>query len=174
MNNLELIDNILDEYCDTIGEDLKGYRNHVHRMTHFCLTLGNFGEDAAKKVAIAGCFHDIGIWTGKTFDYLPPSISAAGAYLAKTKSIEWLPEVSEMIDQHHKLRQYKHSELVENFRRADLIDFSLGLFKFGIPSSDLTEIKRRFPNEGFHKMLVIRASRWICRHPLDPVPVIKF
>ena len=40
-------------------------------------------EDEKERIVIAGCFHDIGIWTGPSYDYLPPSIAAARAYLDK-------------------------------------------------------------------------------------------
>lgn len=169
-----IVDEILGKHGDELGSDLAGYRNHVYRMVNFCFALGEFGEDARRKIAIAGCFHDIGIWTGPSFDYLPPSIVAAEKYLANSGSTAWFPEISEMIDQHHKLRKYRDSELVEVFRQGDLVDFSLGFVRFGLPSSFVADVKRRFPNEGFHKMLVKRAGRWVCRHPLNPIPVIKF
>jgi hypothetical protein len=143
-------------------------------MVNFCLAQGEFGEDAKNKIVIAGCFHDIGIWTGPTFDYLPPSIAAAEKYLDESGSDAWIPEIGEMIDQHHKLRAYRAGQLVEVFRKGDLVDFLLGLFKCGLPRAFVSEVKQVFPNEGFHKMLIRRASQWICRHPLDPVPVVKF
>ncbi|MGV2388825.1 MAG UNVERIFIED_CONTAM: hypothetical protein LVR29_12755 [Microcystis novacekii LVE1205-3] len=42
-----------------------------------------------------------------------------------------------MVEMHHKVRTYKTDRypLVELFRRGDLVDFSLGFFKFGIPRS---------------------------------------
>ncbi len=36
--------------------------------------------------------------------------------------------------------------LVEIFRRADLVELSLGIIKFGLPKDSITEIKSRFPN----------------------------
>ena len=38
------------------------------------LALGAPDEDAVDKIAIAGVFHDLGIWTDGTFDYLAPSV----------------------------------------------------------------------------------------------------
>jgi hypothetical protein len=35
-----------------------------------------------EKIAIAGVFHDLGIWTNKTFDYIAPSVVLAREYLA--------------------------------------------------------------------------------------------
>jgi hypothetical protein len=36
------------------------------------------------------------------------------------------------------------------------------------------DVKKQFPNNGFHKYLVRLAGGWICRHPLNPLPVVKF
>lgn len=168
------IDNILAGYRSAIGTEYQGYRNHVCRMVSFCLALSDLGEDATNKLIIAGCFHDIGIWTGPTFDYLPPSIVAAEQYLKETGFQAWIPEISEMIDQHHKLTAYKNAELVEVFRKGDLVDFSLGSIKSGLSSDFVRDVRKRFPNEGFHWMLAKRAAKWVCRHPLNPLPVLKF
>jgi hypothetical protein len=88
----------------------------------------------------------------------------------------WIPEIAIMIDQHHKLRRFTDERypLVEIFRKGDLADFSLGLIKSGISGGYVREVRDRFPNAGFHRMLVKRVGRWICRHPLDPVPVLKW
>ena len=128
------------------------------------------------RASIAGCFHDLGIWTGDTFDYLKPSIESAKTYLSDTGLGKWIPETSIMIDQHHKLRRFvdERYPLVEIFRKGDLADFSLGLIKSGISGGYVSEVRDRFPNAGFHKMLVKRAGRWICQHPLHPIPVLKW
>jgi hypothetical protein len=84
----------------------EGYRNHVHRMLNFCCALHNSVEKERQKLTIAGCFHDIGIWTGHTFDYLPPSVLAAKEYLELDGLGAWTSEVALMIDQHHEFRSY--------------------------------------------------------------------
>lgn len=42
------------------------------------------------------------------------------------------------------------------------------------PASYVREVKAAFPNNGFHKCLARVATRWIIRHPLNPVPIIKW
>ena len=79
-----------------------------------------------------------------------------------------------MIDLHHRIRKCEAGSLVEVFRRGDLVDFSLGVFKCGLPSGYVRDVKRRFPNVGFHRDLVARACRWTLRHPLNPLPVVKW
>jgi hypothetical protein len=136
--------------------------------------MGEFDEQAQRKIAIAGCFHDIGIWPTRTLDYLEPSAERAIEYLKYSGLENWQSQVEEMICQHHKLTTFKRDPLVEAFRKGDLVDFSLGIFKCGLPRSFVSEVKAAFPNAGFHKCLVGIASRWIIRHPLDPVPVARF
>ncbi|HVE55523.1 MAG TPA: HD domain-containing protein, partial [Pyrinomonadaceae bacterium] len=164
-DRIPLLEDILDKWKGTIGGDFAGYKNHVYRMTNFCFALGEYNAEEREKIIIAGCFHDIGIWTGATFDYLPPSILSAREYLQRNDLAGWIPEIELMIDQHHKLGAYRDNQLVETFRKGDLVDFSLGVVKCGLPKTYIKSIKKQFPNAGFHKGLVKLAGRWICRHP---------
>lgn len=172
--SIPLIEDILGPRKQLLGPDFAGYRNHVYRMVHFCFAQRYLNREQKQKVIIAGCFHDIGIWTGCTFDYLPPSIEAANEYLVQNDLDQLIPEIESMIDQHHKLREYRADPLVEVFRKGDLVDFSLGLVKCGVSAGYIKEVRSAFPNAGFHKFLVGLAGRWFCRHPLKPVPVLKW
>ena len=150
--SIKLIDDILYEWKETIGEDFEGYKNHVYRMVNYCLVLKECTEEEKNKVYIAGCFHDIGIWTKGTINYIPPSVAAANDYLSKNDLLQWENEISQMIDEHHKINKCKNNEfdLVEVFRKGDLVDFSLGFINSGIPKSYIKDIKSTFPNSGFH------------------------
>jgi hypothetical protein len=66
------------------------------------------------------------------------------------------------------------SGLIEPFRRADWIDVSRGLLTFGLPRTRLRAIFARWPNAGFHKRLVQLTLREARRHPLRPLPVLKW
>ena len=79
-----------------------------------------------------------------------------------------------MIAEHHKLRVFKGDALTEVFRKADLVDVSLGAVKFGLDASFVKDVKDQFPNSGFHAGLLKTAGRWFIRHPLNPIPVLKF
>lgn len=173
---IPLLDDILAEWRDAIGTDFPGYRNHVYRMVNFCFALGSPDEEDRKKIVIAGCFHDIGIWPQGTLDYLPPSIDRAQKYLIDHGLTKWSNELELMIGQHHKVRKYTATThpLVELFREGDLIDFSLGLFKCGLPAAHIRAVKATFPNAGFHRQLVSKAGRWLCKHPLNPAPILKW
>jgi hypothetical protein len=172
---IPLLEEILNERRAEIGDEYAGYKNHVYRMVNFCFALReDFSAEEREKIVIAGCFHDIGIWTARTFDYLPPSIRAAREYLTAHDLEKYTGDVTQMIDQHHKLSEFREDRLTEVFREGDLVDFSLGIFKCGLPKSFVRSVKKQFPNHGFHKYLVRLAGGWICRHPLNPLPVAKF
>jgi hypothetical protein len=170
------LDDLLVKWKDVIGADYDGYRNHCHRMVAFCLALRTSTEEEQRKIVIAACFHDIGLWTARTFDYIPPSLPPAKEYLQREGLAHWAEEICAMIGEHHKLRTYRglESPLVEAFRRADLVDFSLGLFTFGLTRTFIREVKAQYPNAGFHRALVRMASAWFVRHPLNPAPMMKW
>lgn len=174
--NINLIDKILKPYIDTIGTDFLGYKNHVYRMVNFCFILSDNDTIERQKIIIAACFHDIGIWLNKTIDYIPPSIPPMLDYLKKNNLEHWQEEIRLMIEEHHKLTKYKNPNfpLVEKFRKGDLVDFSLGLIKFGIPKLFIEEVKSSFPNAGFHKGLFKKIFIWILKHPLKPAPMLKW
>lgn len=173
---IPLLEEILDKWKIEIGNDYIGYKNHVYRMINFCFALHNFKTEEREKIIIAGCFHDLGIWAGNTFDYLPPSITLAKDYLQQNNLEQWIPEIEIMIDMHHELRK-NHDErypMIEIFRQGDLVDFSLGIVKCGLPKTYIKNVKNQFPNAGFHKRLVRLAGGWFCRHPLNPLPILKW
>ncbi len=174
--NIPLLEEILSDWKALIGSEYDGYRNHVYRMIHLCLALKDCNEQEREKIIIAAAFHDIGIWVDDTLDYLPPSIPPATAYLKENNREDWAEEITLMINEHHKLREYKNAAypLVELFRKGDLVDFSLALFTFGIPKPYIKAVKAAFPNAGFHKNLAKRAARWFFKHPLNPAPMMKW
>lgn len=173
---IPLLEEILGGWKEELGDDYLGYRNHVYRMIHFCLALRDCSREERKKIVIAGCFHDLGIWTNSTVDYLPPSVALAKSYLRRNKLRDWIAEIELMIDMHHKLRPYKDDRypLVEVFRKGDLVDFSLGVVQFGLPSAFIRSVKDQFPNAGFHKRLAQLAAGWFAKHPLSPPPFFKW
>lgn len=167
------VEDILGRFERELGGDALAYRNHVHRVIHFCEAFRSGNDEQREKVVIAAAFHDLGIWTHATFDYIPPSVVLAREYLHEQRLGAWSAGVEAMIAQHHKLTRHGDA-LVEAFRRSDLTDVSLGLVKFGLPSAYVREVQARFPNAGFHKRLVQIAGRWWVRHPLHPLPVLKW
>jgi hypothetical protein len=167
------IDAILERHRETLGRDFNAYRNHAHRVAHYCFTLHAGDENDRDKIAIAASFHDLGIWTHRTFDYLEPSIALANAYLRENGLDHYQENIETMIALHHKIRPEQHP-LVEAFRKSDLVDVSWGFLRCGLTRADIRGTRAAFPNAGFHKLLMNVAARWISRHPLHPLPVIKW
>lgn len=168
------IEELLDKFRPVIGVDYEKYKNHVYRVFLNCLIIDSnkINED---KYAIAAVFHDIGIWTNHTIDYLDPSIKQATIYLHESSKHGWIDEIKQMIYWHHKIRKYKgeHEQTVENFRKADWIDVSLGWLAFGFDRKKIRSGKRSFPNAGFHWFLVKRIVKNFFKHPLKPLPMFK-
>ncbi len=173
-----LIDELLHYWKDSLGDDFSAYRNHCYRVLNFCIALHGADDDdeTIEKVAIAAAFHDLGIWVRGTFDYLAPSRALARAFLAEREREDWIPEIEAMIEQHHKVRRYsdRHDSLVEAFRKADWTDVSLGIRRFGLSRQFYRQVCEAFPNAGFHRKLVGLTVRRFIRHPLSPLPMMRW
>lgn len=171
-----LIEEILSPWEARIGKDYLGYRGHVYRVFNFCLALRICTAEEERKLAIAVCFHDIGLWSNHTVDYLPPSAEQCRFYLDSVGQEQWAHELSLIIEHHHQIRAGKVPDfpLVEIFRRGDLVDFSLGLFSCGVPRSFIREVKQSIPNHGFHRFLLRGAGDWFLGHPFVPPPFMKW
>ena len=167
---------ILNAYADKIGGDFTAYWNHTHRIANLCAAHAPDGAEVLEKIAIAAAFHDLGIWTHGTFDYLKPSIGLAEAHLDSTGMSRWKPEIAAMISWHHKLTPFLEEPnwLVEPFRRADWCDVTLGLLRFGVPRAFIRALYETWPSAGFHKRLVQLEASHLRKHPANPLPVLKW
>lgn len=170
----ETLDSILAQYRSQIGGDFAGYRNHCYRVLNIYKHLADLNQLSINvdEAAIALAFHDIGLWTDKTLDYLPPSEREAGQYLTANAGFD-ATKIGLMISEHHKLLPYKADQQVELFRQADLVDFSLGLVRHGLSKAFIAELKKAFPNAGFHKRLLQLGLKNLVQHPLKPAPMMK-
>ncbi len=175
-NDLKLVEKILGDFKAIIGNDFNAYRNHVYRVINLCYTIAEFDLIEKEKIQIAACFHDLGIWTEGSLDYLGPSELAAARYLEEKGKSEWIAEISEMIVMHHRIRSCVDSEykLVDIFRRADIADFTLGIFSVGVCKDKFKQVRSEFPNSGFHKRLLELGVSWLFRNPLNPLPMFRF
>lgn len=171
-----VLDAILAFHAEAIGADIAPYRNHAYRVANLCAALAPHGDDMNERIAIAAAFHDLGIWTDRTFDYLEPSVRLAEAWLTAAGRDAWAPEIVAAIRQHHKLTPSRDREgpLSEAFRRADWIDVTGGLVRFGIPRSFIRDLYARWPDVGFHRLLVRLELRHLRQHPLNPLPVFRW
>lgn len=173
-----VVDRVLDVHRAALGDDFDGYRNHIYRVASFFNELGPNTFGATPALAVAAAFHDIGIWVEHTVDYLEPSARLAQQFL-ESERLDQVDGglVHELIVQHHKLRRYRTNswaELVEQWRKADHVDVSLGLLTFGVPRARIRHIQHRLPDRGFHLRLLQLTIRQFARRPWNPLPMVRW
>lgn len=160
-----------------LGRDLPAYLNHVRRVlcfyAIFCEQDGIRPDPAA---AVAAAYHDLGIWTDGTFDYLEPSRQRMEQALFVTRKTDLSAAASAMLLWHHKLTPTdpKLPYGAELFRRADWLDVSLGLLRFGMLKKHVRLVRREFPNLGFHWKLVTLTLKQLLRRPWRPLPMLRW
>lgn len=178
ITHLPTLEHVLDQHADAIGRDRPAYSNHIYRMINFTLALlgSEPDEETLEKLAIAGAFHDIGVWADRTFDYLDPSERRAMDYLDQIGKPEWKREIGLMVQQHHKITALpaEAGVLAEAFRKADWVDVLHGLVSCGIPRATFKEVFARFPDAGFHLLLLKVSGKRLLTHPWSPVPILRW
>jgi hypothetical protein len=176
LTSLPIVEEVLDAHASELGQDLTAYRNHVYRVANLSIAVAGDTHVELEKIAIAAVFHDLGIWTNRTFDYIAPSAALARKHLAARGLADWIPEIEAMIVDHHKVtspRSNPHS-LVDSFRRADWIDVTWGLRRFGVPRPFIAAVRATWPDAGFHRRLVQLTVDRFWKHPLNPLPMVKW
>ena len=174
LTRIPIIEDVLDDHASALGDDLVAYRHHVYRVANLCVAIVG-GRGDLEKIVAAAVFHDLGIWTNRTFDYIAPSIALAREYLAGRGRQHWIADISTMIADHHKITPSTanpHS-LAEPFRKADWIDVTGGLRRFGIPRPFVARLFATWPDAGFHWRLVELALERFRTHPLSPLPMVR-
>jgi len=80
-----------------------------------------------------------------------------------------------MILEHHKISAYRGNEdwLVEQLRRADWVDISMGLITFGLSRNLIREILSTWSSAGFHKRLVQLELNHLRTRPWNPLPMVR-
>ncbi len=169
------MDQLFTEWRGALGPDYLAYRNHAYRVFNLAVLLVSAQGTDKDKLAVAAAFHDIGIWLDGTFDYLEPSITRAKGYLLEQGNHDWLPDMENIIRQHHKLTPWHGQDhpLVEAFRKADWLDVCLFALPTKLPRPYLSELLAKFPRAGFHWRLVQFTASWARRHPFRPLPMFK-
>jgi hypothetical protein len=171
----ERIEGLLAGFAPQLAGDAVAYGGHVRRVFGLVRAqLPALTADELEQLAIAAVFHDLGVWTDHTFDYLDPSRALAADYLAAEHRAAWATTVDAMILEHHKLRPFKGDRLVEAFRRADLCDLSFGHLRGPISRSAYRDLAAMFPSAGFHRRIAQLATKRAFTHPLRPAPMMRW
>jgi hypothetical protein len=160
LRSLPLAEEILESHRHRAHGDAAGYdayKAHVYRVVNFARALTPEASDRDDKLAVAAAFHAF-----DTLDYLVPSIEAQDAWLQQNGRETWSDELALVIAEHHRLSRYgptrPYAPLVEAVRRADLVDVSQGLIRFGIPSSYVKEVRAAFDAGVFFKRVIPLAT----------------
>lgn len=167
------IEGILQYYTTAIGNDYNAYRNHVYRVYHLTLLLHqqDLSIEENEYLCIALAFHDMGVWTHHTMDYLPPSTDLALFYMNENE-MKNTALVSQLIGEHHKISKHNNA-LVESVRKADLTDLSFGIIGSNLPKSFYQNLVIDFPHLGFQKMITKKLLVYAFKHPFRPFPMMK-
>ena len=174
LTTVPTIDDVLRDHASELGHDFIAYRTLAYRVVNLCAAMVEDRVDL-EKIAIAAVFHDLGIWTDKTFDYIAPSVALARQYLVAHGRPDWIADIETMIADHHKITpsNANRDSLIEPFRRADWIDVTRGLRTFGLPRPLIRSVLAGWPNAGFHWRLVQLSLDRLRTHPLRPLPMVR-
>lgn len=170
MNPSSTIDQVLADFKKQLGTDYQAYRNHAQRV--YLIHQHLSGENPSEEVVIAAAFHDLGIWTNETWDYLDPSNALARRFCQEKELDQKL--VASLILNHHKISSHKPNIEVENFRKADLIDFTRHAVRFGIGKKWLKSLMDTYPWHNFHSVLAAKFFKYAWKNPLRPFPMMKW
>jgi hypothetical protein len=133
IRELPLAEEILESHRQRArGDDagFDGYKAHVYRVVNFARAMTPATSDRDDKLA----------------------------WLEQTGRQAWSDELALIVAEHHRMSSYgatrPHAALVEAVRRADLIDVSQGLIRFGLPSAYVKEVRATFDASVFFKRVI--------------------
>ena len=171
---LQQVEALLAPYRIALAADYFGYRNHVLRVIALTEKMPEVHVTDRDLLIVAAVFHDLAIWvTGCGLDYLAPSADLAGQWLAAHGPEAWRDDLRSMIVDHHKLTRSR-GRLAEAFRKADLVDVSMGLLRCGLSWEDVAVIRARWPDAGFHRCLARLTWQQCRKTPWRPAPMIRW
>jgi hypothetical protein len=165
-----VVDDVFNTFRDVLGQDADRYRNHVYRGLNYQRKLLQLTA-IPDEIALAWALHDIGIWTSG-WVYIAPSLHQVDE-LAPHYRIGHADRVRQMVEWHHKVRPCQ-DDWVETFRVADRVDVTRGLLRGRLTPSDISQVVHAFPYIGFHALLVRTGAGWATRHPLRPLPMLRW
>lgn len=169
------IEEMAARWSGALGSARGAYSGHAYRVLNYARALID-SEKHDEDFALAAAYHDLGIWSDRTFDYLAPSTERAEHFRREAAPGMDAELLRRLIQDHHLLRRPRDGVepgLRDAFRRADLVDVSRGRLRSGLPANFVRDVVGRFPYRGFHGTLVRTAVRWAFRHPLRPLPMIR-
>jgi hypothetical protein len=173
-----VIESILEPYRTALGPSLySGYRSHAYRMVHFARALTAPARDRDERLAVMAAFHDLPFCLSGNLDYLDAAADLADAWLNAHGRAAWREDVRRMISHHHKIRPYHgpSAPLVEATRKADWIDVTFGVLRFGLPRGYVQDVDAAFPLDGFYPGPAWRmVARYAVSNIRRPLPNLRW
>src|SRR5215813_1308919 len=157
------VDEMAARWGGALRASREAYSGHAYRVLNYARALIGT-ERHNDELALAAAYHDLGIWSDRTFDYLGPSQQRAEAFRRERAPGIDAELLALLIYDHHLLRRPRtgiEPALRDAFRRA------------GLPAAFVREVANRFPYQGFHAILLRTAVQWALRHPLRPLPMVR-
>ena len=166
VTSLSTVEKVLDNHASELGHDFIAYRNHVYRVVNLCLAIVGHSRAELEKIAVAAVFHDVGIWTNNTFDYIAPSVAVAREDLTARGMADWIPE----IEAPAQIRSRWSNHFGARTGSMCRSDYEGSASR--ARSSRLSPPRR--PSAGFYRRLVKLTIDRFWKHPLTPLPVVKW
>jgi hypothetical protein len=140
---------------DLVGEANGPVERHSARVARIAQELSRRGSYAIDRevVVCAAWLHDAGLYPGAA---TRKAYVSDGRVLAREllAGQGWTEErralCGDAVERHHELTsQWQRGAEVELLRRADLVDVSQGLVRFGLPRLWVRELRSSIPVDGF-------------------------
>lgn len=166
------MDACLSKYKQEFGGAYDVYRNHCLRVLSFAryilITESGFSDAQVQRamplMEVALAYHDMGLFTDLTLEYLDPSAARAERDLKDTLSADDLLLVQNIILWHHKVSPWSGADvegnaIVNAVRKGDWIDATTCLFggafvRKGVSSGNIVAAHTDLPEMGFGKFLM--------------------
>src|SRR5262249_15863254 len=168
------VDEMAARWGGALRASREAYSGHAYRVLNYARALIGT-ERHNDELALAAAYHDLGIWSDRTFDYLGPSQQRAEAFRREGAPIIDAELLALLIYDHHLLRRPGtgiEPALRDAFRRADLVDVSRGTLRAGLSTAFVRGVANPFPYQGFEAVFVGPAGPWALRPPLRPLPMV--
>lgn len=165
------MDTYLSKYKQDFGAAHDVYRNHCLRVLsfarHILVTETGFDEEQAESampvMEIALAYHDMGLFTDLSLEYLEPSAARAEKDLEGTLSADEIKLVRDIIVWHHKVFPWsgedeRSTAIVNAVRKGDWVDATTCLLggsfvRKGLSAADVVATHTALPEMGFGSFL---------------------
>jgi predicted hydrolase (HD superfamily) len=169
----------LEKLRDVTGESGGPMERHGLRVFLIADRLGTArNADIDREVLlIAGLLHDIGLYD---------AVSHGGVYVREgaeftaelLRTQGWDEErirlTFDAIERHHEVRsQWERGAEVELIRRADLVDLSSGLVRFGLSREWLRDLFKSVPRDGTYGTIGRKVGAQLLHRPLTFVRIFR-